>query len=175
MANTYDINLTYKLPDKDLDNLMGFNVDGTVNVKISLLNLKDHLMQNISIIDRLIEVSNHITTIVPTGNGLIKAIIDSDETVKELIDAGAICRNSDTHSSNDENYYFSDEETNLDRLRMVNNLVDPDRVEDISSDSNSEDEMDELIKDYGNMYAIINKYVGLLNNIDIDNNHFSEE
>lgn len=180
MEESYCINLSYQSPSEDFDRLMGYNVDGTINVKFSLLNLKDLLLQNIYIIDSILEVSEHIINIIPTEDGSIDITIDSKEIAKKLMDNDIIKQNNNNILTpiNNEVTDYSDEETNMDRLRMIDNLVNIDKVpelESISSDSEYESESDNIIKDYRNMYSIVNKYFGLLGNIDINDSNFERK
>lgn len=178
MAQLSYINLTYQSPSIDISESFGYNPDGTINIKYTLTTYRNLLQQNINIINALISEVDNITDIIPIdSNVAIK--ISSEDVQKKLFDNHILVQ-PNVEEDIGENY-FTEEETNQDRLAMVDRITNqmdiPDNLEIIShSESGSDDEMDELIDDSHNMESIINKYLHIMGSDSSDSDcSLSEE
>ena len=174
MTEIFAIKFTYKSPCEDVDACCGFNSDGSINVKYTLATLREMLLQNVSIIDKLLEKSENITTINPIGYGVVQATVNSDPVLRTLLDDNVL-HNAPENADNENEYnnylnefHFSDdEETNQDRLNMVNNMTNQNDSQtifnkDSDSDSDSGSESD-IIDDENNTKSILDKYNNILN------------
>jgi hypothetical protein len=182
MSGTHFINLTYSSPHEDIEKLSGLNSDGTTNVNFTLLSMKELLSRNLEVINNLITEANNITEITPIGYGIIEIKMKSLEIMKKMIDADVIITkppHTDDYGDDDfsdtgtENFQIDEDniETNQQRLRMINNLINQSDLQNIfgdnsgnDSDSESNSESDELINDDKNINLILNKYSRILNN-----------
>lgn len=178
------INFTYKSPHQDIDSVTGINSDGSVNVKYTLLALRELLSNNLIIINKLIDKSNNITNISPVGYGVISINIDSPIVTQNLIENNIIKKTIEKMEDDvAENYFvFSDEEeTNNDRLNIVKNLVTQNDVDDIFDNNNNDSESDynsesdDLIGDDNNTKSILDKYIDIINEKKLLNDDFSDD
>ena len=174
MAEISCLNLTYKSPTEDIEQCMGVNSNGTVNIKYTLKSLQNLLQENLNVVNKLIEKADHVTDIVPIGYGLVEVKINSTIVLKNLMDNKIIIQPNIDNEYQDDiiddlNIYIDNEETDADRLAIINNLVNSGELPDIlknpndESDSGSESESDDLIADEKNTKSIINKYSSFLN------------
>lgn len=192
MTELICINLTYKSPHEDVENCMGLNSDGTVNSKFTLLSLKNLLTHNLDTINKLLEKSENITNIIPIGYDIVEIKINSPNVLKNLMDDNIVIKRdniNDTDEINPGDIYFSDEETNEERLNMINNLVNQSETQSIfnkNTDSETEfdSDNDDIIEDEKNSKSILNKYVNIIdernsesddNNDNNDNPSFESE
>lgn len=167
------INLSYKSPYEDIEQLMGFNPNGTTNVKFTLLALHNHLMENISVVNKLLENVENITDILPLGFNIIEIKINSQIVLKKLLENGCLTQkdiNIESEETIDNNLSFSDDdkETNNDRLSMINNISNTDNFKHIF-DENSDPEnsnSNDLIDDEKNIKNILTKYANIMNQND---------
>jgi len=180
------MNLTYKSPNEDIENCTGMNPDGSVNAKFTLLSMRELLTKNIAVVNKLLENVENITDIIPVGYGLVETKINSQTILKNLIENGTLIKPPEYTDMNEfqiDDLEFSDgEETNQDRLNMVNNLVNQQDTQsdfgrNLDSDSDSDTESDDLIDDKKNTQSILDKYNRIINdaiNSDDDTNDFSD-
>ena len=203
MNQSYRINFTYKSPFEDIMRTGGFNPDGSMNVRYSLLMLRNLLNKNIDILDKLLLNTDHISEIVPIDQQLIEIKFSLDSVKKELADNHVISvisvtnLNHDDLDNDDEEQTISSEpsdieneselfdgtesETNYHRLTMINNLTNQNHHMDIfpNSDSHSESDIDsdlgsdDLINDFENRKLILNKYQNLFCSAMYDSNSMS--
>lgn len=179
MTETAFINLTYLSPYEDMEKSLGFNADGTINNKYTLLAMRELLENNLNVINNLITEADNITHITPVGYGIIEIKMNSAETTKKLIDIDilTIKPNIDSEyedTTTDDWHIEEHNETNQDRLHMIANLVIPNDTHnlfeiDISSDSDS----DNLIVDNKNTNSILGKYSNLLTGEEYDSDDIS--
>lgn len=177
------INFTYASPLEDMEQSAGINPDGSINVVYTLTELRNLLMSNINVLDRLIAVTANINNISALGYDTVAITVDSEDVLETLLNDKIIVRaknmdfsddgDGDSNNSDDlrifnELFPDSDEdsETHNDRLNMVRNIVNQNLVEKSMSSSNSDS--DNIIQDNNNLQAIINKYKTLYNNTDTD-------
>jgi len=154
------INFNYRSPQEDFQRNMGFNSDGSLNVKYSLTCLKNLLESNIKIIDSLIEKSEKISHI--TSSGYDQLQIQLDNTVKEeLLDRKIITTRANYDDDSDTfDYNFSDDENNKIKINMINNIIS-----NIITPTDSEEKSDSDIDEGKNMENIINKYGNFIEEI----------
>lgn len=182
MAELLYINFTYKSPCEDIENMMGFNPDGSININYTLVSLRDMLSHNIELINKLLENTNNITNIDPIGYGIVQIDIRSPSS-ENLINDNVLVKNIQLEEEvNIDTLTLSDEEeTNNDRLSMVNNLINQNNSgiilnKNLESNSESDDESsDNIIDDNENMKSIINKYNGIKYKDDSDNSSISDD
>lgn len=163
MNNTY-VNFTYKTPHEDFFNCQGINADGSVNIKYTLLNLRNMLSENIKIITMLMEKSDHILALEPVGYNELQISFSSKEVEDEMLNNNVISKMTGNNSGDDDvilNIFSdSDEETNQDRLRSINNIVSQNDMGMIFKvDSKSDSESDTILDDEENTKTIIKKYL----------------
>ena len=174
------INFTYKSPNEDMALVMGFNPDGTVNVKYTLMALRDLLIENTNKINKLIEKHYAITDILPIEYGNIEIITNSPDIVQSLVDEQILTTKLDSSDNEDSDFdgsnFSDDDETNQERLHLINNLVNQNEINSIfnqneiesESDTDSESESDEIIDDDDNKHSIITKYKKMISENDLD-------
>ena len=144
----------------------------TVNINFTLITLRDHLLKNVEIVNKLLENTENITDINPVGINTIGIKINSNTTSQKMLEEGVIVDHihfQDSDSSTDSNLIFSDDdkETNTDRLAIINNLTNTDNSKYIFSeysndDSNESDQKDILIDDKQNIKNILDKYANII-------------
>jgi len=189
MSSHANINFTYDSPRQDIQNCTGQNPDESVNIKYTLITLRNLLLENVDIVNKLIEKSNNITDITHANYGKIKITFNSKEEFETLFNEKILtaCPNLDNSDIEEEQLdvqnngelvieHFSDHETNNDRLTMINNVLNQDDTlimfdKGSDSDSESHPSSDEIISDEQNMKSIIDKYMDL---IKIDNESDNE-
>lgn len=123
-----------------IDNI-GINSDNSVNIKNTLTNMKNDLMNNIMIINHLLEKSNYVNDLIMIDDIISIKISDSD-VLKKLLESKAIVEITDEDSGT----ISESEEHGSD-------------VKDISSLSSSED----LVTDDRYKIYIMNKYKKYIN------------
>ncbi|XWV24776.1 hypothetical protein QJ856_gp1007 [Tupanvirus deep ocean] len=184
MSEVSCINFTYKSPHQDVESVMGFNSDGSVNIKYTLISLRNLLHHNINLINKLIEKSENITNIIPIGYGVVGVNVNSPTLTQDLIDENVLTKLSETMEDEVEigEFNFSDEEeTNQDRLNVVNNLTNHNDTNNIFNndltDSDTDSETDDIIDDEKNTKSILSKYIGIINerNSDESDNENSQD
>lgn len=175
MTESIYINFTYNSPHEDIQNSMGFNSDGSLNIKYTLVTLKNLLLNNVELIDKLLNKVDTIDNINSIGYNHIEIQINNEEILNSLlIDKTLIKQIENIEDENeDENveYQFSDEETNQTRLNMINNIVNHNDLQimlDKHSNSESGSDSDEIISDEKNTQSILNKYGNFIKNISDD-------
>ncbi|XWV26017.1 hypothetical protein QJ857_gp1063 [Tupanvirus soda lake] len=181
MSEVSCINFTYKSPHQDIESVMGFNSDGSVNIKYTLISLRNLLSHNINILNKLIEKSENITNIIPIGYGVVGINIDSPTITQYLLDENILTKMSENMEDEVEigEFNFSDdEETNQDRLNIVNNLTNHNDTNNIFdndlSESDSDSESDDIIDDEKNTKSILSKYIGIINERNSDESEEEE-
>lgn len=166
----YYINFSYSSPHDDVAKSTGINSDGTVNVKYTLLTLKNLLMENVEKINKLLENTDKISDISVAGYNQIQVSIYTETDANQLKDSGIIVSN--LISDNVDEFEFPEpEETNHERFQMLHNITNPDVVGIIDSTSVDSDAMkdvseqkDDVIYDEKNLESIIKKYQILMSN-----------
>lgn len=169
MNNVSCINFTYKSPTDDISDSMGVNSDGTLNIKYTLVTLRNLLLENINIVNKLLDNSDNITDIIPINYNTIVININDNEVKKNLYENNIIVPNLESENSDtdSEEYPFMEEtieETNYERYQMINHATNHDQISSnlkiVQSDSDieSDSDMDELICDEFNIKSIVEKY-----------------
>lgn len=181
------LNLSYKSPHEDLESSLGYNSDGTINIKYTLLTLRNMLLKNVETINKLIDNADNVTNISSTGLNIIEVKVNS-VVLKELKEMNVLLDQSDTESDEQNINYFdlSDDnvETNNDRLNMINNLINRNDINYvIDKEYESESEIEscsetDIIDDDKNTKIILNKYRSIITEMhedtDDDIKHESE-
>lgn len=165
MSNSYCINFSYKNPADDFINSIGYNPDNSVNIKYTLLALQETLQKNIDIIENLIKYSDKIDEINSINYNLVSIKITDSDIKKELMEQNTIFDAETIENDIIDNLPIS-EETNEERLQMLRNITNNEMF-DFFSD-NQEEEQNNFIKDGDNLKYIINKYTGLLSDVEYD-------
>lgn len=155
------VTFTYTQPNADLDNCTGHNPDGTINAKYTLASMKDLLERNLSMVNKLIDVADSITDIIPVGFGHVEIKLDNDVAYQKLIDSGVTMATLDdlNSDSDDWNHLADAPESNQTRFNMLNNLINMDEYEFVE---HTDSDGDPLISDERNINLIIDKYSQLL-------------
>jgi len=161
MENAY-LNLTYKSPHEDFENCAGWNTDGSINIKYTLATMKDLLIHNAEIIDKLLKNADSINHINAVGYCLIDVIAKSNTALESLINENILSKKPpiDIEEANIDELQLSDEETNQTRFNSVNNLIIQNNT-GLNTNHSSEEsdvESDEIIFDEQNTASILNKY-----------------
>lgn len=180
------INFNYNSPHEDVENCLGFNTDGSINVQYTLASLKNLLQENLEIVDELIANVDDIQTITPIGYNRIEIVTDTDVLLEKLLEKNIVCvrTNDEVEEIEDQmdelsDLNISEDETNNDRLNIINNLTNRNNIQVFSNDKNSDTEQDsdsdELIADEKNATSIINKYSDFIQNSqNTDSNNDSD-
>lgn len=166
------INFTYRSPHEDIEEAIGVNPDGSTNILYTLSTMKNLLLKNLDVVNKLIEKANKIDNINPVGYSIINISIKDKTVHDELLENGTIIKHNSLNTYSDDEsgieIPFSDEETNQDRLNMITNLLNQanpittsDNHYDTTSDSDGDDY---LIDDPKNVMMILNKYGNFINN-----------
>ncbi len=171
MTDPCYINFTYKSPHEDVETVMGHNPDGSVNVKYTLLALRDLLTYNLDIINKLLEKSSEISDINPLGYAIVGININNHATKENFLNANILVKQPDVLEEEEllNNIYLSDEEeTNQNRLDMIKNLVNSNDINTFTnkSDTDSDTDSDDVIDDRKNTKSIIDKYLCIINEKD---------
>lgn len=168
MSEKTFINLSYRSPYEDIEQSLGFNPNGTINVKFTLMALRDHLAKNLETINKLLDSAENITDIIPSGFNLIEIKTNSESVLKELIDNNILTQNTlniNSEENTDDNFSISDEdkETNNDRLAMINNLTNVGDSKFIFGDDSDPEKSgsDDLIDDEKNIKNILSKFANI--------------
>lgn len=178
MSDLPFINFTYKSPHEDIENLLGFNVDGSVNVKYTLTMLRNLLLHNVDIVNKLLKNIDHISDIQSIGYGIISAKITSSDILQNLVDENILRENikelNDSEININEINFIDDTETNNHRLELINNLInDNDFQDEISNHSESDSESSDIICDNDSKRYIIKKYTDLIE--ENENNYYHDQ
>lgn len=163
------INLTYDGPYNDIVNSASYYEDGTMNVKYTLLSLKNLLLQNISVIDKLLE-NNGIKNIIINDIN-ISVVMESTECFEKLVKDEVLVNEEEDNFPD----YSGEIETNQDRLNRVLNMTNTNETEIIfgqeinddtfnsdSENSESESETNLLNDDKAHKY-LFNAFELLMN------------
>lgn len=184
MMQTFNINFTYASPSEDIEKVVGYNPDSSINIKFTLIGLRQLLQDNVDIINRLLENVDSITNIysnLDIGSNVSMTLAlaparDATMVVEKLKedniikDISADEENSDSDTASEALYASSSEdETNYDRLRKIKNLSLHNKKEDLeflsreydTDYSSTDDSGDDLIRDDANKNDLINKYIEL--------------
>lgn len=152
MAEQYFVNFDYESPNQDFENCLAYYVDGTINFKVTLLTLKNRLINNIAIIDNLLEECNSIEDFNHYNSDKIEIKLRSDESKQKLLESGAIS------SDQQENQYYDEEETNIHRYNSINRLINRTDIGSDFEDSDTESNDYEILDDKKNLDSLISKY-----------------
>uniref|UniRef100_A0A6G6ABP0 Uncharacterized protein n=1 Tax=Borely moumouvirus TaxID=2712067 RepID=A0A6G6ABP0_9VIRU len=117
------INLTYDGPYNDIVNLASYYEDGTMNVKYTLLSLKNLLLQNVNVIDKLLE--NNMVKNITIGDVKISVEIESVEHFEKLVEDEVLVTEEEEIFTD----YSGEIETNQDRLNRVLNMTNINETE----------------------------------------------
>lgn len=139
------INLCYESPSFDFENLMQNNHTGVD----TLIALRAMLMSNVNILDQLLASS--ITDAEPAGLGLISVKISNSNDKDRLLSESVLKQINN-------NVYVR--ETNSDRFRMLNRLIDQDDIQYVLGQNKDHDTN---IVDDTRRNTLLNKYEELLN------------
>ena len=158
MSNQYILNLSYKSPQDDFQEHLGINTDCTINIKYTLLSMRNMLQQNVEVLNKLIDNCQNINSIVPISN--LELLIDCETNVSEYLLNNNVLISTDIPQ---EQYTLDHNETNEQRLNLIYNLTNINESDGIFStsnlsDSDSECESDELVSDKRNLNNLISKY-----------------
>ena len=187
MSQISCINLTYQSPCEDVINSMGINPDGTTNIKYTLTSIRNLLQHNVNVLNSLMAEVDNITDIIPVGFDMVAVKFSSDAVQKKLLENNTLIipQIDNIDDDDDENYFIDDgdDETNFERLNMVNHLVDQNVIPanlEILSQSDSDSDNDEIVGDNPNIAAIVNKYQHIINNSEseydsLDSDYYSED
>ena len=170
------INFTYKCPNQDMDKCCGYNPDGSVNIKYTFTALRNLFLKNAEIMSRLIEKSDHITNIDIVDFNCIQLELDCHDAVTTLFEDNILSRPEDDVNSDDdtdEELEFSDTdtETNQDRYKMINNMVNQNSLQILSDESESDsddDDDNDIVDNRNNVKNVLKKYGGMIKNYKID-------
>lgn len=165
MAEPIYINFTYQSPHEDVENCLGFNPDGSTNVKYVLNSLREKLMENVELIDTLLEKSEFINNLNVFGYNLVGVEIPSPIERQSLLDKQILKiyshENEEEDHINIDNFSDSEEETNNDRLNILNNLSnqnDSNMIFENHSDLDTDTEDNDIISDDKNTSEILDRY-----------------
>ena len=129
-----------------IDNI-GINSDNSINIKNTLTNMKNDLMNNVTIINHLLEKSNHVNDLIMIDD-VVSIKISDPNLLKKLLKLKVIVEITDEDSySNTRSESDSESEEHKSD------------VKDISSSSSSED----LVTDDRYKTYIMNKYKKYIN------------
>lgn len=149
----YLINFTYKSPDEDFLCHSGFNSNGSINIKYTLTAMRDKLLQNVEIIEKLLEKHDQISDLTSIGYGLIRIEIKDQNHIESLRDGGLIKNFTDIQNENQDDsldIFQEDIETNQERLSMITNFVinQDNKFDDPydSDESSSSDILDDTVR-----------------------------
>lgn len=172
MAEMYYVNFDYNTPFEDIQECMGFNPDGTININYTLMTLKNKLMKNIILIEKLLDNHIHISNLIPSEYNKISITINNKEILESLIYENVINNNETDIYDNNENL-FSDEETNQERLNRLNNIINTDNYNIFlnKSSDDSESSTEEIISDEKNIQSLLNKYKTFTKNLSDDDSN----
>lgn len=157
------INLTYRSPCEDLEDSIGFNPDGSINISYTIVSIRNLLEQNINILNELLSETENITNIILNNNGKIEIKLKSLVVIQKLIDKDIIVKNLYLDENIIDNIDSSDEESNNTRFEMINNLTSQNDSQYIfnrksESEYSSDSSSDSIINDVTNQKSIIDKY-----------------
>jgi len=151
------LNLTYKNPVDDFQDSLSYYENGTINIKYTLVALRDKLGENIQRLDRLIEMADDVSCIMSDEDSIIICI--DDEEKKDQLQKEKIIRAMDPPIEESESDSDPEYETHTERLRKANNLLSSgwNRYTDrYGSDSDSESS--EVAEDIINAMSLLNYY-----------------
>lgn len=152
------LNLDYETPLRDIRRVCGYHTDGSVNVQFSLKALRNMLQENINKLDKLIEHQDQIRDIYWLEDK-IGISFNSDSIKEQMIHQNVLINEEDI----EEPVFSDDEETNQQRYRMINNIVNQTQIPDIlSSDSDSDESDTDDIIDQKQMLTLINRHVSTI-------------
>jgi len=142
MEENYYINFDYTNPQNDLENSASYYVDGTIDIKLSLMSMKEKLMKNINIIDELIKECYNIDDIIFYNTNKIEIKISSEEAINRLLIANAISNRNEENEFNDEH-----PETHNYRFNLIDRLISRRRDEDENNSDSDNENTDFLFLD----------------------------
>src|ERR1700743_1743794 len=93
MTDTTYINFTYTSPSNDLFRLLCYNPDETINLKCTLISVKELLAKNINVIDQLITGADNITDITPVRYGIVEIEMNNQDLVHKLLEQEILTTN----------------------------------------------------------------------------------
>jgi hypothetical protein len=174
------VNFSYSSPNNDIEECTGLNFDGSININYTLKSMRNKLMENVDLLNKLIEnYSKSISGIYAAGYNDVAISVDSKKAIDEMLKLKLIRTTKSEFDDIDNAFGLSDrssdsesdEETHTSRLRMINNLVRTGESQNINSNSDSESESSDYIEDAENMMSILCKYNDLINKNGDNDNH----
>jgi len=158
------VNFTYSSPNNDIETCTGLNPDGGINIKYTLTSMRDKLMENVQLLNKLLEKSDHITGLYAAEYDAVAICISSEEEMENMFKNNLIrdAKIDDVSESENESDIGSesDNETHSDRLRMMKNLIFSSESKHMS-DSDEESSDDDFV-DGNNVVDLIRKYDNLI-------------
>lgn len=171
----YYINFDYNTPFEDIQECMGFNPDGTINIKYTFMTLKNKLIKNINLIDKLLDNHEYISNLMLTDSNKIEVNVNNKEILESFLNENVIIDNNepDIYDNDINENLFSDEETNQERLNMLNNIINTDDSNTIlnKSPDTTESSTEEIISDEKNIQSLLNKYKSFTKNLSDDDSN----
>lgn len=173
MSQSFTINFTYQSPCEDMELLKGINPDNSLNIKYTLISQRNMLQHNIDLLNKLIDNCNVISNLASTEYNTVRIEIDSPLHAKELVELDIIKKLSNDNDSENEtdniDFFDQNQETNQDRLAMINNLVNQNDNNSIFDDTCDSDSLDNssnsdpgTIDDEDNIKLLISKYTAIM-------------
>lgn len=118
MDDTYHVNFTYQSPTDDIKDSICYNSNGDINIKCSLIVMRNKLMENIEILDLLIKKCNNITCLDVLDGELIKIKLSDNNYIDKLLKDNILKKCNGGYID-----YSSNDETNEDRLQLMCNIT----------------------------------------------------
>lgn len=146
LTRTCYINFNYKSPHEDMTKCISYNNNGSVNVGMTLNNYKRMMEDNLEVVEKLITHSKDIDNVMVSGYDLVNIGFKSRVVCDNLLKEGIIKEHNESGSeSDDELTMSSDEETNIQRLRGLENITGHQLTN--SEDNSTTDEEGEMSDD----------------------------
>lgn len=93
----YYVNFTYDCAQMDLENNLRFNSDSSKNIEQTILNMRNCLLKNASILEELLCKINLITDISTDDTKVIVSLTDPSD----LLSSGIISEQTETETDSD--------------------------------------------------------------------------
>jgi len=152
------INFTYKNPDYDFKDATSLYENGDVNVKYTLMVLRDKLNENLQRINKLIDVSENIDGLLQDHEGVI---VWAQDGIREQLHKDGVIRGASQNPESDSDSSSEEEvnhETHSERLRMINNMLNTGWNRYSDRDSESETESSDVVEDIFGAMTLVDYY-----------------